>query len=369
MADEVKKEEFDESVSEFVDTVSLEDIISEAEVHYPEGQEPKKPEPTEQKADDSKEEPTTEKKEEAPESKADADKPEQQEVSKPKPDEELPEEQQLWKKAWENREEWEKTLKQKSQAIAKLQKLSPDQQELLYAKVMPYVYGEEKIPDTPDELIVEAVGKLGDIIPENITLQDEDGVDVIVSKEHYEPIVKKAAGEIIKRYLPELTSIRSDYQKLNDDYSKAVEETHQLATLNGEIVLDHFGQQYADALPTKVNDKERPSQALRRVMESGDDHPEYYKVLRCKAAAELRGEMLQKGKDVSFQNAFEILYGTDYRKAKQKEQIDKEIIEKQKEVQPESPGQAVQKSEADTIVEEVFGGESHEEAVGKFFNN
>lgn len=190
---------------------------------------------------------------------------------------------------------------------------------------------------------------------------------MIVSKEHYEPIIQKAVGEILKRYLPELGSIRSDYQKLNSDYQQAVEQANNLAIMNGEIVLDNFGSQYPDSLPTPMNEKERPSQAVRRVMEAGDDHPEYYKVLRCKAAAELRGEYLKNGKDINFQEAYDKLYGTEYRKHKQQEQIDKEIADKQKKIQPERPGPAVQKSEADKIMDEVFGGESHEEAVNKFF--
>lgn len=367
-----KDQEIADSVAEFVETVDLEDIINEADVYGPDGQkiEPKKEQPQPEKADPEK--PQQEPKETEPK-QADAEKPGEPEkepdqtvVSKPEGDD-LPEEYKLWKKAWENREDWETKLKQKSQAIAKLQKLTPEQQEIIFAKLMPFVYGEEKIPDTPEELVTEAVGKISDLIPDQITLQDEDGVDVIVSKEHYEPIIQKAAGELLKRYLPELGSIRSDYQKLNSDYQNAVSEVNKLASMNGEIILDNFGKQYPNSLPTPMNEKERPSQAVRRVMEAGDDHPEYYKVLRCKAAAELRGEYLKNGKDITFQEAYDKLYGTEYRKAKQQEQIDTELAEKQKKVQPERPGQAVQKSEADKIVEEVFGGESHEEQVSKFF--
>lgn len=371
-AAKTKDQEIADSVAEFVETVDLEDIIAESDVYGPDGQkiEPKKEEPQADEADPEK--PQPDQKETEPK-KADAEKPEEPEkkpeqtvVSKPEGDD-LPEEYRLWKKAWENREDWEKKLKQKSQGIAKLQNLTPEQQEIIFAKLMPFVYGEEKIPDTPEELVTEAIGKINDLIPEQLTLQDEDGIDVIVTKEHYEPIVKKAAGEILKRYLPELSSIRSDYQKLNDDYQQAVDQANKLSIMNGEIILDNFGAQYPDSLPTPVNDDERPSQALRRVMESGDDHPEYFKVLRCKAAAELRGEYMKNGKNTTFQEAYDKLYGTEYRKAKQKEQIDKELAEKQKKVQPETPGQAVEKSEADKIVEEVFGGESHEEAVSKYF--
>lgn len=364
-----KDQEIKDSVAQFVETVSIDDIVNDAKLFRTDGTQIEPQQPTAPVETPKPGEPQPDKKEEPKtEVKADTSPAPAQQVVTSKPEgEELSEEFKLWKKAYENREGWEKTLKQKSQAIAKLQNLSPEQQEIVFAKIMPFVYGDEKIPDTPEELISEAVGKLKDTIPDQITLKDEDGLDVIVDKKHYEPMIKKAAGEIIRRYLPELGSIRSDYLKLNGEFDKVRQEAHNLAMMNGEIILDHFGQQYPDSLPTKVNDKERPSEALRRVLETGEDHPEYYKVLRCKAAAELRSDKLQTGKNATFQECYELLYGTEFRKAKQQEQIKKEITEKQQAVQPESPGQAVQRSEADKIMDEVFGGESHEEAVNKFF--
>lgn len=254
------------------------------------------------------------------------DKPEQE----AKPEGEQPptpteEEYAEWKKAFENRESWQKSLKQKSQAMKWWSELSEEQQAVITTRMMPYVYKQEQIPDTPDDLVEQVVGKVEGDIPEYLSVKLEYyDEEVKIPKEQYAPIIQNLVKKALKETYPELNVVRQDYAKLKEDMNNASQYVGELERQNGEITLNYFSVNYPDAIPQR-NDGESAAQAIMRVLESGDDHPEYNKVVRIQAAANLRSENIKKGNAIPFEKAFETLYGVDvnapHRRRRQKSRL------------------------------------------------
>lgn len=269
------------------------------------------------------------------------DKPEQE----AKPEGEQPptpteEDYAEWKKAFENRESWQKSLKQKSQAMKWWSELSEEQQAVITTRMMPYVYKQEQIPDTPDDLVEQVVGKVEGDIPEYLSVKLEYyDEEVKIPKEQYAPIIQNLVKKALKETYPELNVVRKDYAKLKEDMDNASQYVGELERQNGEITLNYFAVNYPDAIPQR-NDGESAAQAIMRVLESGDDHPEYNKVVRIQAAANLRSENIKKGNAIPFEKAFETLYGVDVRRAAQEKKAKEQIAEKQAKSQAEEPGRA-----------------------------
>ena len=140
-------------------------------------------------------------------------------------------------------------------------------------------------------------------------------------------------------HLMVLNVVRQDYARLKEDMNNANSYVQDLERQNGEITLNHFATNFPDAIPQK-NEGENAAKAIMRVLESGDDHPEYTKVLRIQQAADLRSKAIREGKEMSFEKAFETLYGVDVRRAAQEKKAKEKIAEKQAKSQAEEPGRA-----------------------------
>jgi len=87
-----------------------------------------------------------------------------------------PDDIKAWKHSHETRDKWNSTLSKRAESLPFLEKITPDQWDILAPKLLPYIHGKESIPETPEKFIDEAVGSLDDVIPEQITVKfhDED---------------------------------------------------------------------------------------------------------------------------------------------------------------------------------------------------
>ena len=245
-----------------------------------------------------------------------------------------------WKKAFENRDSWQKSLKQKSQAMKWWSELSEEQQAVVTTRVMPMVYKQEQVPDTPDDLVEQVIGKIEGEIPEFLMGKvDEYEEEVKIPREQYDPIIKNLVKKALKETYPELNVVRQDYAKLKEDMTNSNAYVQDLERQNGEVTLNFFAMNFPAAIPQQ-NEGENPAQAIMRVLESGDEHPEYNKVVRIQAAANLRSEAIKKGNTIAFEKAFETLYGVDERRAAQEKKARAKIQEKQSQTQAEEPGRA-----------------------------
>lgn len=270
-----------------------------------------------------------------------------------------------WKKAYEDREKWNTALKTRAQTLPFLEKLTPEQWDILAPKLLPYVHGKESVPDTPEKFISETLEGLNGAIPENIKVEfyDEDlgeNREMTIDKKHYVPIVQKVAGELIKKTLPELPVLRERQRIMQEENQKLQSNNNELVKINGYLVLKSFLMQHPEHAPAALNEKESPVDALFRVGESGEDHPEYGKWLKFESAARL-----SQDKGILFDQAWDVLYGANERKIKREEEVKEKILQNQQkeagekggaEVQPdplERQKKALGRTYAD-VVEEMF---------------
>ena len=237
---------------------------------------------------------------------------------------------QAWKHSHETRDKWNSTLSLRAESLPFLEKITPEQWDILAPRLLPYIHGKETIPETPEKFIDETVENLNGVIPEQITVKvhdedmDEDR-EMTVAKEHYLPVVKQAAGEIIKKALPELPVLREQVNVMKEQNEQMKTEIDEMTRINGYLVLDSFFKANPGQTPQAVDEKETPVDALFRIGESGEDHPEYGKYLKFESAAKL-----SKDRNVTFENAWDTLYGANERKIQRTEEVKESILESQK---------------------------------------
>lgn len=236
---------------------------------------------------------------------------------------------QTWKKAFEDREKWNSTLSKKASAIPFLGNLTPEQWEVLSTRLLPYVHGKESVPETPEAFINEAVESLNGEIPESIRFKytdpeygDEKEIDI--PKDAYLPLVKKAAGELMKRSLSELPGLREKVKEMTEEREQLQKAVDDMTRTNGYLVLESFFQAHPEHAPQTVSENESPVDALFRIGESGEDHPEYGKFLKFESAA-----TLSQKRNIRFVDAWDTLYGAEERKVKRDAETKKKIIENQ----------------------------------------
>ena len=241
-----------------------------------------------------------------------------------------------------DREEWNTALKTRAQTLPFLEKLTPEQWDILAPKLLPYVHNQESIPETPEAFISEAVEGLNGSIPENLEIEvyDEDMEEnrkVKIEKKHYLPIIEKVAGELIKKHLPELPVLRERQRLMQEEHQKLQSNNDELIKANGYLVLRNFLSQHPEHAPQTVNEEETPVDALFRIGESGEDHPEYGKWLKFETVAKLAEE-----KNIMFDKAWDVLYGATERKIKREEENKEKILQNQKKEPGEKGGESVQ---------------------------
>ena len=268
---------------------------------------------------------------------------------------------QEYKKYFEDYNNWETKLRQKSQAIPHLKKLmdeSPEKLELLMNKVMPYVYGQEELPKAPSELVDDVMEKveIGDL-----KFVDDDEFEVSVGKDKIEPIVRQAVEKTLNSAVPEMAALRTKLAELEKEKNEIEQNYNASVARQGELEMEQLAGKHP-ILDIKRLEGESILQAVERIQQGGVDHPEYHKLSKWNAIgneAQRQGWTLEK--------AFKFLYGQEEKKILEDELRKKTASDNQKTATQEVPGGEKLKEKEDW--EEALGDlrGSHEHAVDAYF--
>lgn len=253
---------------------------------------------------------------------------------------------------------WEKSNRQKSQAIAflkNLQEESPEKVELALNKIMPFVYGQEELPKAPIEL-VDDVMKLVEI--DDLKYTDEEEFEVKVGKERIEPVVRRAIEKALNSAVPEMAALRSRVAELSKGKEEAINNYNASQARQGELEMEQLATKHP-LLDFKRLDGETIIEAANRI-DKTPDHPERNKLAKWNAVA---SEAQRQG--CTLDKAFNSLYGDEEIKGKEDALAAETVLKNQKKVTQEIPG-----GEQDKIEEEwekAGVGDSHEAKVDAYF--
>jgi len=352
MAKEATKEVTQETDSTFGEHTTLEELVEKAPVHQIGGQ-PKAEEVPVEKTESPKEgEEVKEEGKEAETTDTEGESKEEVKVELPFTEEDVFKHYPVYaeyKKAYDNRESWNRTLKQKSQINKYLDGLSEEQQEILRSRTLPFVYGEEKLPDTPTELIKDVQEKVTAQLPSEIKYEDEDGIEVRIPREEYlkQFDVKGMIGNAVKMVMPDVGMMRKKLTEAGERVKELEGINMAIGIRSGEIELERLWDKHPELAPTKLRDDESIAEILDRIMI--EEHPEHSLFLKLKALQTFRKE-----NNVTIDGAYNAIYGKSAVVAKQEKEAKEQIEKNQKEVQSESPGKPTTPSEKEQIISE-FG--------------
>jgi len=356
MAEEAKKETPAEETtaaqdtSGFAEQTTLDDLVDKATVHVRQ-----KEIKTEEEVTESPKEGEEGKSKEA--QTADEKVESTEEVQVPFTEEEVAKhypQYEEYKKAFENRESWNRTLKQKSQLSKFLDGLSEEQQEILRSRTLPYVYGEEKLPDTPEALVKELVEKVTSGVPDYIIAKDEDDIEVKIPRDEYlkQFNVSKMVSEAVKMAVPDVGVVRKKLIEANQKLKEMEQSTRVLQERSGEIEIERLWNLHPELKPSKVRDDETIPEVLERIML--EDNPEYPLFLKLKALNTFKNE-----NGTTIDGAYNAVYGKSAIVEKLEKEAKEQIKKNQEQATSEIPGQKVTPSEKDKLMDE-FGNPVYE---------
>jgi hypothetical protein len=324
------------------DTKSLDDVVNEAAEKKAEelNQTEQKSEETTEKVEKPEEKPGEVKDDKAGEKKTDTT----GESAPPKEEdvfEKFPEAKQ-WKDRYDNYDQWEKMLRQRAQAIAYIEKLPDEQKEIVFNKLLPFAYGKEELPKTPTELVDDV---MKNISLEDFKFEDEDGLEVSVTKDRILPQVKKAVELTLNSAVPEMAAIRKELFDTKAELKKAQENGLVSQTRLGEVELENLVSKHEGINLTRVKNENGETESILEAVNrigSVDNHPERGKLLKLQAIGQLADRMGWKP-----DRAYEELFGTEERLTKEKKRTEETIAKNQQEATQETPSGESKKLEED----------------------
>jgi hypothetical protein len=277
---------------------------------------------------------------------------------------ELTEEQKAWKHAYDSREKWETTLKQKSQAFSWWEKLTDEQKELVQPKLMNLVYGKEKIPDTPAEVVSETVDRVKALIPEKISYTDSEGYENIIPRDKVVESIglNKIIGEAVKQVVPDVGTLRGEHQALVENHKKLEAERDDLKVSFILMRLQALTAKHPEIEITPIKENEPIIERIQRVQEAGTTHPEYAILARIQAVSDATLKY-----NVDEEAAWNILYGHTDLKEKKKKEAEEAVKAEQEKIQPEKPGKTVQPSPKEKFFKETGLAQPAADKVAEMF--
>lgn len=206
--------------------------------------------------------------------------------------------------ALKQKENWEKSFTQKSQVVNFVDRLPEEQRGKVMNKILAMAYGKEKVED----FLKDAPEKL------YITLKDEDGYDngyEINLGNPDDPLVKElfpAFEQIfLKKYDKTFKDLQEAYGKLGDYESRAAAAQEEA----GEVAVRNWTKEHPE-FQISLNEGENLKQKMSDILVAGEAHPDYKKVERLITIARKAQE-----NNLSFEQAYDILYGGIVQKSKQ----------------------------------------------------
>jgi len=355
MDEEVKKEE-----NPFIQP-SVEEMLASSEVvSEPKAGSGEPEEGTEEPKEQSSDEPTTKEEPQEPDVTAEEE-PEEEGLTEERFGELVQKFPELkeYRDSFNNYNTWEKKLRQKSQAISYLKKLqeeSPEKIELLVNKISPYMYGKEELPQAPSELVDGIMEK---VELSDLKFVDDDEFEIQVGREKLKPIVRNAIENALNTAVPEMAALRSKLSELSKERDELDSNYKASMMRQGEMEMEQLASKH-QMLNVKRLEDETLLEAVNRIQEAGEDHPEFNKLSKWSAIgneAQARGWTLDK--------AFKSLYGEDERKTIE-ENLKKETAAKNQKTttQEDTDGEKLKELED---WEELGISNSHEHAIDVMF--
>ena len=142
------------------------------------------------------------------------------------------------KSYFENYNKWEKTQRQKSQAIPFLGKLheeNPEKFEAVINEIMPYVYGKKDLPKAPDDLVDELMNGLE---IKDFSYTDDEDFEVKVSKDKITPMVREIAVKMLNTAVPSMTVLRNRIGELEANNTELQEGFSASTARQGELEME-----------------------------------------------------------------------------------------------------------------------------------
>ena len=236
-----------------------------------------------------------------------------------------PEEILSWKKEYENKANWEKILRQKSQIVNNLD-------EDTIQRLVPYANKQKELPNQFENIVEEIIP---DILNDEDIMEiegvDEDGLETTVNVPAtiLKDNLKQAALKIL--------------EKVNPIYEKTVMQLQQAQDTIAEYEISNFMRNHKD-LSMNVPSGMTLREYIGEIEKIGSEHPDYVNAQKLVVLSDVMG----KNKLQSLDEAYKFLYGdkdskveTAEEKAKRIEETQKKILEKQQKITSEKPGQAV----------------------------
>lgn len=321
----MEQEQKQQETDSLFDDKTLDQVIEESDV-YVKGE---KVEPKTEEPEKTEKEPEV-KEEKAGEEKADTDgepeTPNMEELFTKYPD------LKKYKDVHDDYQNWEKSLRQRAQAIAYIEKLPDEQKELMFNKLLPYAYGKEELPKTPVELVDDV---MKNIPLEDFKFEDADGLEVTVTKDQILPQVKKAVELTLNNSVPEMAAIRKELLDTKEALKKAQENGSVYQTRLGEVELESLVSKHEGINLTRVKNESGESESILEAVNrvaSVDKHPERGKLLKLQAVGQLADKMGWKP-----ERAYEELFGDEERLTKEKKRTENTILKNQQEATQETP--------------------------------
>ena len=243
------------------------------------------------------------------------------------------------KKYHDDYDQWEKKLRQKSQTIPWFEKLDPEKQEIVINKVLPYVYGKEELPKAPKELVDDV---MKNVTVEDMVIKDQDGIEVKVSKAELLPHVRKAVELTLNNAVPEMATMRKRVFEEQDRIKELENNNKAMEGRLGEIEFETLVSRHPSLDIKRVSKDESILDAVRRVNEAGESHPEYRKLAKLQAVA-----TQAQVKKWSPENAYNNLFGDEERLEKDVKRTEETVLKNQKESVQETPSGDKPKDKAD----------------------
>jgi len=236
-----------------------------------------------------------------------------------------PEEVLAWKKEFENKANWEKILRQKSQIVNNL-----DEEAIQH--LLPYANKQKDLPNQFETIVDEM---LPDILKDEDILEvegvDEDGLETTVNVPAaiLKDNLKQAALKVLEKVNPVFEKTAAELQKAQDTIA--------------EYEITNFMNGHKD-LTMNVPAGMTLREYIGEIEKAGSEHPDYVNAQKLVVLSDVMG----KNKLQSLDEAYNFLYGdkdskveSAEEKAKRIEDTQKKIVEKQEKITSEKPGQAV----------------------------
>jgi len=216
----------------------------------------------------------------------------------------------------QDKENWQKTLSQKSQSAKWLDNLQPEQRDRIISRVIADAYGKEKIDM--------------EVKPVTIKTTDEDDYEVEVEVKPGTPEFEALSSEFEKYFLEKYSDAFSELQQLQEEKEGIIKAREQLEAEEGQRhVVDFIKAKNID-LP-----RENLEENFATILKNGESDPRYVELQRL-----LRVATIAAQEKLPMTKVWDELFGSLEENSAKAQQIQEKDRQKQQGIRREGPGKS-----------------------------